>query len=447
MTSSYLKGIAYSPTWTTWNGPYSNTGPDAQFSDSDYANDSFQALWNSGQDDAGNSYRDDVGTIGSCGFNLIRLYDWGPTRGWDAATGVGNAHINFLDYAYANGLQVIVPISNYFLSSAEYAWGNAYPDSKYSFDSAPSAITSALTQFIGSVVKNGDIHPAVHSFSVGNEIDINDLSGQGGPAVDPASRLARVIWWIVNLQIQINASSYRAVLLTSPISNGDQGNPESGSAPLSYWFQAFWNGVNSDTLLPFGTVGGSGPTFEASWFGISTIGGANDSWYYNSVNIYQYGSGLATTIGQYDDWSATSVNSTNWPGQQFSVPLLLTETGLARGGVDDQSQETQYNTITGEIAETIASYLSADENSYLIGYCIYEFNDEVTVQANWGLYMVEPESYPSGNVLYQEATGTTQVSYAAWPSVDYPVDQLFPVSSQATGLTLMAALKAIFTSS
>ena len=57
--------------------------------------------------------------------------------------------------------------------------------------------------------------------------------------------------------------------------------------------------------------------------------------------------------------------------------------------------------------------------------------------------LVEPLNFPDGNVLYMEATGTTVVRYATWPSVDYPVDQLFPVENN-NGETLIAALQAYF---
>ena len=73
----------------------------------------------------------------------------------------------------------------------------------------------------------------------------------------------------------------------------------------------------------------------------------------------------------------------------------------------------------------------------LNGYCIYEFSDEAYLNANWGLFM-------SGSATYEEATGTTTVSYATWPSVDYPVDQLSPVTDSTTGTTLIAALAKIF---
>ena len=66
-------GVVYSPTWTSWAPPYANSGPQAQFSDSDFFSDCFQALWNNGTDINNNQYRNDIGVIGSYGFNLIRL--------------------------------------------------------------------------------------------------------------------------------------------------------------------------------------------------------------------------------------------------------------------------------------------------------------------------------------------------------------------------------------
>ena len=432
MTNSFLYGVCYNPTWTTWSPPYSNTGSDAQFSDSDFFNDSFQALWNNSK---GNTYRDDLAQIGTA-FGLVRLYNWGATRGWNGT--VGDAHIGFLDYAQKCGVQVMVPISNYFLSDDTYAWNGKDPDAGYSFDSAPNYIQAALSNFVSSVVTNGDIHSAVHSFSVGNEIDINTFVGQGSSgAVNPASRLARTIWWIVNLQRQISIAKYRSVRLTSPISHADQGDPQSGKPPLSYWCQALLNGVNTSTNLPEGTTGGSGPTFSAAWKGIGAIIGYYNLWYFNSVNIYQYGTGLTTTLGQYDQWSSTTVNSTNWPGQQFSVPLLLTEIGYRRATPSDQAnQNTQYLGVTEDIATAIKNYRSSE--SRLMGYCLYEFSDEAYLNANWGLFM-------SGATSSCEPTGSTRVSYATWPSVHYPVDQLSPVTDSRTKLTLIDALKQIFT--
>ncbi|MBK8256128.1 MAG: hypothetical protein IPK82_26095 [Polyangiaceae bacterium] len=441
--STQLHGVCYNPTWTTWVPGASNTGPDAQLSDSDFFNDSFVALWDQGTDSNNNVYRNDLGTIAGGGFNLLRLYNWGPTRGWNGT--VGTAHIGFLNRAVALGIRVIIPISNYFLSDDVYAWNGALPDAAYSFQSAPSAIQSALTQFLGSVTDPSTkrLHTAVHSFSVGNEIDINTLQGQGTSGiVEPSVRLARILWWIVNLQ-RLLSGGLGTALLTSPISNADQGNP--GVSPRSYWFQAFVNGVTGGvTNLPQGTTGGTGTTFQKSFSGLGQYSWGS-TWYYNSVNIYQYGAGLQATLAQYDRWTAQSQNNLNWPGQQFQSPLMLTEIGVARGQPSNSSnQESQFTTVTRDIALAIESYVKANA-SKLIGYNIYEFGDEVYIGNNFGMVMVEPTTYPSGNVLYTEATGPTVVSYATWPSINYPVDQQFNVTN-TQNTSLLAALASIFRS-
>jgi hypothetical protein len=423
-------GVCYSPTWASWTGGYSNTGPDAQFSDSDFFNVSFQALWANGSDGT-NQYRNDVGAIGQTGFNLVRLYDWNPVRGWNGS--MGTDHQTFLQAAIAANVQIIVPVSNYYLSDDTYAWNLQNPDSAYSFDSAPTDIQAAFNNFITSVTDptTGELFSSVHSFAVGNEIDLNTFQGQGNPdspPVDPAYRLARVLWWIVNLQAKL-AGGFGKALLTSPISNGDQGG-SSETNPPSYWFQAFVNGVAANTTpLPNGTVGGSG-TFATTWPGLNTFAWYTDG-YYNSVNIYQYGTGLTGTIQQYDAWTSTGLNSTNWPGQQFTVPLMLSEIGYAR-----TTQDAQFQGIISDICTPVATYVASNPATLLMGYCLFEWNDEPGVSATlWGLQML-------GNVLYSEPTGTTNVGYATWPSVNYPVTALSPVTSG--GVSLLSALNTIF---
>jgi hypothetical protein len=429
MTSNFLYGVCYSPTWAGWTGGYQNNGPDAQFSDSDFFNVAFQALWDSGSD-GGNNYRNDLGTMSNVNFGLVRLYDWGPVRGWTGT--MGTAHQDFLATAVNYGLKIIVPISNYFLSDDEYAWNEQNPDSSYSFASAPTDIQQALQNFLTSVTDptTNQIYSSVHSFAVGNEVDINTLAGQGtsGP-VDPAARLGRILWWIVNLQAKLSAGLGQA-LLTSPISNADQGG--SITDPPSYWFQVFVNGVESGvTPLPVGTQGGSG-TFDETWPGLATFSWYAN-WYYNSVNLYQYTIALTATIGQYDQWTASTTNSDNWPGQQFKVPLLFTEIGYAR-----TTQSAQFTGVIDGICQPVQTYLAAHPDTLLAGYCLFEWNDEPGVSTTlWGIQTLGP-------VEFEAQTGATVVSYGTFPNVAYPVTQLEPVMS-SSNQPLTEALHAIFT--
>lgn len=434
-TKRMLHGINYNPTWKGWK-----PGQPGQFSDSDFFNDAFKAMWDKGETTGAksNSYRNDLGTISNAGLQLIRLFNWGPTRGWNGTKGTG--HINALNRASLLGMKVIVPVSNYFLSDDKYAWKGAAPDAQYSFDSAPKAIKDDLNNFVSSVTVNNAIHGAVHSFSVGNEIDLNNMIGQGtSGAVSPSSRLQRAIWWMINLQKKCASTG---LLFTCPFSDGDQGG--TATNPPSYWFQAIVNGVAADTNLPHGTVSKSGTTFGAKVKGLHESASTYTTWYYNSVNIYTTGSKLALTIGQYDNWVSKSENTLNWPGQQFSVPLMLTEVGYNRGNgvVSTSAQETQYTTVVTDIITEIKTYLSTANSSLLSGYCIYEFSDETTLKANWGMNMVESPASPGGTVLYEAETGITKVSYGSFPSKNYPIQQLFPVES-SNNETLLNAIKSV----
>uniref|UniRef100_UPI0040483704 hypothetical protein n=1 Tax=Roseivirga sp. TaxID=1964215 RepID=UPI0040483704 len=55
-----LRGMNYSPTWIGWS-----PGQPGQFSDSDFFNDAFEAMWNKGKTSGSPvyNYRDDLGVI------------------------------------------------------------------------------------------------------------------------------------------------------------------------------------------------------------------------------------------------------------------------------------------------------------------------------------------------------------------------------------------------
>ncbi len=219
--------VAYNPTWPNW-APTANT----QLFDSDFFNDAFKGLW--GTDNTGQG-RNDLATIQSGGFNLVRLYNWSPTRGAN-----DSAHLSFLDKANDLGMHVIVPVSDYFLGSDQYAWGSTVPANN-DFSSAPVAIQNALNDFIKSITENGAIHPAVHSISVGNELDLGIDNDPGTTA-----KLQRTLWWVVNLQAalsQIDSGSNHP-LLTIPISNGDQGAWAGGMASANSTTTTLQRGVN-----------------------------------------------------------------------------------------------------------------------------------------------------------------------------------------------------------
>src|SRR6185295_4811493 len=95
-----MKGIAYEP------APSDDTQlqvpPFNQFNavyyDTDFYNSDFAALW--GPDGGG---RNDLLTMKNAGINFLHIYNWNP----------GRNHTSFLDAVNANGMKVMIPISNY----------------------------------------------------------------------------------------------------------------------------------------------------------------------------------------------------------------------------------------------------------------------------------------------------------------------------------------------
>jgi hypothetical protein len=456
-TGQTWRGVDYSPTWPNWV-----VGPGlTQTNDSDFANDAFQSLWSKGSItaplgdpsvpiDNGKNYRNDLGQISSYGFNLVRLYDWDMARGTTATSNVGLDHINFLNYANSLGLKVVIPVSDYFLSDDQYAWDNNLL-SDYTFASAPEAIQNDFTQFINSIIDPSTkmIHSAVHSISVGNEGDIGQGltgTGAGGTTTTPSNFVARTIWWILNLHQQINGTNVNGpngnnvvngaspiIPLSATVSNGDQGG-SSGS-----WFQCFINGTAANQATPSGCA--LGATFSTAVTGLSAADTDYASYYYNSVNISQvsttspFANTLASTIAQYDAGNAS------WPGSKFNVPLLLMEVFTPNRNTF-ASPADQATAAIGQV-QSLETYLANNKagtsgsTTNLMGYNYFEFNDEQEVKLT-GLFQYSSTPGPNAH------TGTTSLFYGTFPDMTFPVTALTATPGPTTGVTLIAAIQALF---
>lgn len=512
-------GAAYNPTWPNWS-PTANP----QLNDSDFFNSAFAGLW--GTDGTGQG-RNDLTTISNSGVNLVRLYNWGPSR--KGPSGRFDAHQSFLDKANQLGMKVIVPVSDYFLSSSQYAWVNnpqqqkpVDPDANYSFMSAPQAIRDDLMQFVDSITKNNKLNPAVQSISIGNEMDLGITTSP-----DATSKLKRAIWWVVNLQAELSKRFGTAVplpFLTIPISNADQSdvwsagtstgsntsttlndtnlgahppwatnlyaglpvriiagtgtgqertiasntttqltvttpwdttpdrtsqyqivNPE----PVA-WFQIFDHGATKGERVPTGTVpDGPQGRFTDNVKGLSTYDWYN-TWFYNSLNMFQTGTQLHDTLTQYDTGTPTGTAWTNrWPGEKLPVPLLITELGTSRF---DTTQAKQSDSVALDQAQVVSNVLKTSTN--LMGYTIFEFNDEPNKNGDTGpagsenffgvtMYNTEQSQFRNGHLLYNLQTGTMNWAGGTLPNYTYPVYELIPVQT-SDGTTLLSKLKSIF---
>jgi len=478
-TGPVIHSIDYSPTWPNWVHPSDALN---QLNDSDFANSSFVGLWGTNDGEG----RNDLKTIQDGGYNSIRMYNWGPTRGWVSVggegIGYGTAHRSFLEDAYNKGLKVIVPVSNYFLSNDRYAWDGQDPNADFSFTSAPAGIQKDLMYFVSSIAKevsvdpsNGDItsatiEPSVFMIDVGNEIDLK--LNQPGSEPNGTQKLERADWWVVNLEAELSkVYGKSAPLLSIGVSNSDQ-NVDSPSQRS--WFQAFAQGVDMSKPVtvkqpwsPDSDVNGT--TFTQDVKGLDTYPWYTTS-FVNTVNIFQPATAknpgdqtLPATLKQYDTGVPSGANwSQTWPGSYsltqpnvpFPVPLLLTEMGISRDGRSEQ-REFDYVTQDAQAAET---YMASSTNHHIMGYTIFEFNDEPNVDqtrnddpspynnATFGIFKYystkDINDFRKGHVLKEFATGETQVSFGTMPSIFYPEYELFPVKSDA-GQSMYDKLKEI----
>lgn len=460
-TGPTLRGVDYSPTWPTWVVGTGGT----QTGDSDFANDAFQSLWGNTYQQApagdtsapvnnGTNYRDDLKTIRSTGFNMVRLYNWDMARGTTSTSGIGLDHINFLNYANTLGLKVVVPVSDYFLSDDQYAWNNQAL-ANYKFGSATEAIQKDFTQFIASITDptTGKIHSAIHSISVGNEGDIGQGligTGAGGTTTTPSNFLARTIWWILNLHQQINGSdkgpngnpvvngATPVIRLSATFSNADQGG--TGWS----WFQCLISGVPANHPTPNGCAIALGPKFATAVAGLNATDPSYTSYYYNSINISQvstvqpFENSLKKTMALYDS------GATPWPGAKFNVPLLLMEL-FTPNRTTFPNPKDQATAAISQV-KSLETYLSENKagttqsTTNLMGYNYFEFNDEQEVKLT-GLYQYNTSKSKNAN------TGTTSVWYNpySFPNYEFPVYSLIATPGPGGNGTLVGAFQAIFT--
>ncbi|MGD9879691.1 MAG: DUF4214 domain-containing protein [Reyranella sp.] len=460
-TGKVFRGVDYAATWPGWN-PKAN----AQFNDSDMANDAFASFWAKEYQAAtqpslsvpannGSNYRDDLGTIAKDGFNLVRLYDWDMARGTSASSDTGLDHINFLDYAKTLGIKVVVPVSNYFLSNDPFSWNNANPTADYAFSSAPDAIQKDFKQFIASITDptTGKIHEAV-MISVANEPDYltGPLAGgenQGhvfGPT-NASDALARMNWWVHNLHQQINGSgtgpdgdpvvngSTGAIVpIGTTFGNGDQ-TGQNGS-----WFKALLSGAQAGQGLPSTWLGAT--TFSAPVTGLAQVDPNFASYYFNSFNIGQsnttppYIPGIANTLKLLDEGASP------WPGETFTVPMLLME--VFTPNRDKYSSDAEQAKAALQEVKAIEEYLATHNagtsrsTTNLIGYNYFSFQDEPAIQKQVGLYQYDTA------ISVDAHTGTTSVFYGGFGDFVFPVYKLVPTVGPDGAGTLVGAWTANF---
>lgn len=350
--------------------------PTGAFFDSDITADAFQAIWGS-KNGCG---RNDLETMAAQGVNLVRLYDYNYQRGSDKWQTGGSGHIAFLDKAQSLGIKVIIPVSNYNFKNQDGPTNRPWDN-----------IENTVTQIVASVKKNGAIHPAVHSFSIGNELDLDKDGETSATLIPKAVKVAGLLH-------KLAPDHY----MTVPVSNYDE--------------KKFYAMLRDQ--LP------------AELY---------QNRFYNSVQTFKLkaGNDLRDNILQaYDKLN-------------LGVPLVITELGtnsFAIGSVD-----AKVDAVVGQ-ASAVREYIDTNPQSLVKGFAIFEWqnanwkrNGEAdNTESTFGI-----QAY--GGTLCQSKTG----SFGMWNAKDsywvefhgdetYGVDQLLPLTSASHPEGLLTALSKYF---
>ena len=313
------------------------------------------------------------------GVNLVRLYDYNYQRGSDVWTTGGNGHIPFLDKAQSLGIKVIIPVSNYNFKDQDGSnrpWDN---------------IEHTVTQIIDSVKKNGAIHPAVHSFSIGNELDLMQ-SGQSWEVLFPkAAKVAGLIH-------RLAPDHY----MTVPISNADE--------------KKFYEELRK--------------RMPAELY---------QNRFYNAVQTFKLKTG--------DDLRRNILQA--YDNLNLGVPLVITELGTNNAGIG--SVNAKVTAVLGQ-ASAVREYMDANPQSLVKGFAIFEWqnsnwkrnNGPDNTESTFGIHAY-------GAVMCQSKTGAFgmwNAQESKWASfhddVTYDVDTLVPLTSPDHPEGLLKALSTYF---
>lgn len=375
--SQTWRGVAYSPIPGVFN-----SNPTGAFFDSDMTADNFQAIWGR-KNGCG---RDDLETMAAAGVNLVRLYDYNYQRGSTQWKTGGNGHIPFLDKAQSLGIKVIIPVSNYNLAN-ELGGNRPWDD-----------IDNTVAQIVNSVKKNGVIHPAVHSFSVGNELDLDQYGMDWTTLIPRAVQVAG--------QLNTLAPDH---FITIPVSNAYE--------------KKMYAAIRDE-------------------FSKQNLGEVYKTRVYNAVQTFKRKDGddlLNNILKAYDNLS-------------LGVPLVITELGTSN--MTMPSVDAKVEAVVGQ-ASVVRTYMDANPSSQVKGFAIFQWQNahwkrggspNDNTESTFGIHAYNGTlcSSKTGK-FYMEGMVNGQYVYALFhDDVSYDVDQLAPLTSAAYPGGLLQALSAYF---
>ena len=416
-----VRGMCYQP---LPEGSWTSTGAaGAEYAQSDVNVDQWSALWGKGGDGVTitGTARDDVGKMSDANVNVIRMYDYfpGSTAGNLACSGAGpvpplggRGHINFLDYCDQNGIQVIIPISNYIMTSfPKDNYGNTWQD--------------LVDAVIDSVKVNDALHPAVHSFSIGNELDYTANcscdSGILGHPQCPAGATGALPCCFGTPNTSADSKCIQRAV--------DVANRIHLAVPDVYVTIPLSQAPGWQEAMNIILNGGTG-TFQDGQVTATVANPITDkSRFYNSIQAFQTAGNYQPIIEQYQ---------TAFPNED-DPKLLFTEWGWAQDcsgcGVqapDDCTGKATSDTDQAEkvygAAQSVQNYLAANPDTKCKGYCILQWKNQVKHSGcdhTFGLHK------PTGGDIGTATFNTYNCGGGCWVcDTTYQIDELREIKLQ-----------------
>ena len=307
-TLSPIQGVSYSP------APSDDMpAPPPKYFDTDFANSTFPLLWGSG-----GGGRGDISALASIGVNFVHLYDWSvPPAPGNPPGAYERAHLPFLAECASSGVQVMVPVSNYFIQQIHDGKGAT----------VKGQILAMVTE-----VYNGGATPVAGAglWGVANEYD---LAG----ALFDVNDVVQAIVYITEAEQQLGISAENVLQVTSPVSFATGGLP---NAPGVAAIQALQTAIEGNASL--GT---------AFW----------NARFVGSTNPFNDGAFL------------TSYIDSTFPQYFPDLPFFFAEMGMNIGGLAP-TPEAQAKFVAGQLAATTP-------RGNFLGRCVFQFLDQSAMKS------------------------------------------------------------------
>ncbi len=364
-----IKGVSYSPAPSN-----DKPVPTTNYFDTDFANSCFPLLW----DDA-NSGRGDVKNLAALGVNFIHLYNWSvpPVPGSNPGD-YQRSHSSFLKKCGDEGINVFVPISNYFLGEISAAKNLTDTTAKAK---ALKLVHTQIASMVTEVYNGGTTrYGGAAMWGVGNEYDLQNKY--------TAADIATAMEYILDAESAQKIPANELLPITSPVSFGTFG--ESGK-PGIVKVKELQAAINASSLAS---------TF---W----------DTRFVASVNPFNNGAFLANYI------------ATTFPTAFPKTHFFFSEMGTP----------IQTGTPSANEAEQAAYVLDQLNNSTpsgnFLGRCVFQFLDQTSMktgtEATFGMNKfsgtsttgaIQPSSYvPGGGQNYVIDTLTEKPMHASVKTV------------------------------